>query len=550
MQTRISKDSISCISILLILVLGLFLTSCSQPDAMGSVSLSFDNSKSIEPGSSATVSSIRFYGAKNDGTILQPKILSLVDGPKVDGLTVGTWTFSVEGLNSEGATITEVATQSGVNIKSDKLTQIFFVLRYLTIGNGDYSLTVNWPEGLPEFKKVEATVGNETVEGTVTGNSVLLTGTKPVGDYLVGLIFTNKSGTTKAFSSLEMANIYKSLESKGTIKLEAADFPQAGKPVVTVTDITGGKQVTISGGTSGAAILYTTDGTDPVLSSSLYTSAIELTSAGTKTIKAIACKEGMIDSSVASTSVIVEQAAIPTFSPSSATFSSTQTVTMTSTAGSTIYYTTDGTTIPTTGSSAITSGGSITVSATTTIKAMTVKSGMVNSAIGVGVYTKKKIYAIGDTGPAGGFIFYINPNAATQDWTYLEAAPTDNGPWLWGSAIKTDVTATAIGTGKVNTAIIVAKMGIESIAAKECADKKITYNNVTYSDWFLPSKDELNQIYIQKLKLGSFCYGHYWSSSEYDMYNSWDQFFGDDGRQNAYGKNANYFYVRAIRSFK
>ncbi len=553
-ETRIKmrKNSMSCISLLLILSVGLLLASCSQPDATGSVSLFLDNSKSIGPGSSATVNSIRFSGTKGDGTVLQPQILTLGNGAKVEGITVGTWTFSVEGLNSEGTVITEVATQGNVSIESGKQTQLSFALRYLSSGEGDYSLTVNWPAGLPTFEKVEATVGTETVEGTVTNNSALMTGTKSVGDYSIEVTFTNKSGTTITFPYLEMTNIFKGLESKGTIELETADFPQTAKPVVTVTDMTGGKQVTISSSMGESTIYYTADGTDPSSSSTkkTYTNAFDLTSAGTKTIKAIASKEGLVDSAVASTSVTVEQATIPTFSPSSATFSSTQTVMMTSTDGSTIYYTTDGTTIPTTSSSSITSGGSINVSDTTTFKAMAVKSGMVNSATAEGTYTKKSVYAVGETGPAGGKIFYVNTNHTYGAWTYLEAALTDEpGTYVWGSYMDTGATSWGIGMGKGNTEAIVTKLGSSCAAAKVCADKTITYNNVTYSDWFLPSNDELYQMYINldASHLAGFVSSPYWSSSENDANNAWNRIVYT-GNYNLYSKDHS-FSVRAIRSF-
>ncbi|WP_320128425.1 chitobiase/beta-hexosaminidase C-terminal domain-containing protein [uncultured Sphaerochaeta sp.] len=555
MKTRMKKDSISCIYIVLLLVFGLLLASCSQPDATGSVSLSLDNSKSIGPGSSATVSSIRFSGTKGDGTVLQSQLLSLGDGAKVEGITVGTWTFFVEGLNSEGTTITEVATQNNVSIESGKQTQVSFALRYLATGNGDYSLTVTWPQGLPAFEKVEATVGTETEEGTVTNNSALMTGTKPVGDYSIEVTFTNKSGTTLTFPYLEMANIFKGLESKGTIELEDADFPQAEEPVVTVTDMTGGKQVTISGGTSGATIYYTTDGTDPSSSSTkeIYTSAIGLTSAGTKTIKAIASKQGLIDSTIASTGVTVLQATTPVFSPSSATFSDSQKITITSTPGSLICFTTDGTTAPTLSSFVVASGESMVFSDTTVVKAMAVKEGMVNSAIAEGIYTKEVIYAIGDTGPAGGIIFY-DRGSSSGEWRYMEAASADeSGPYAWGGyGTLLGKTSTDMGKGEVNTKTIVAALdalGESNYAAKICDDKTVTILGVTYDDWFLPSKYELNLMYNKRSLIGGFNASVYVCSSEMDATSSWYQDFSQSGVAGSANKKVAFLYIRAVRSF-
>ena len=49
------------------------------------------------------------------------------------------------------------------------------------------------------------------------------------------------------------------------------------------------------------------------------------------------------------------------------------------------------------------------------------------------VWLSQEGYALGDTGPAGGLIFYENPNAAADGWRYLEAAPFDqSGGAKWG----------------------------------------------------------------------------------------------------------------------
>ncbi len=73
-------------------------------------------------------------------------------------------------------------------------------------------------------------------------------------------------------------------------------------------------------------------------------------------------------------------------------------------------------------------------------------------------------------------------------------------------------TGTALGTGKSNTERIVAQNGLGSYAAKICSE----YSNDLYSDWFLPSKDELDCMYLNRGAFaGSVLPGVYWSSSEY-----------------------------------
>jgi hypothetical protein len=63
----------------------------------------------------------------------------------------------------------------------------------------------------------------------------------------------------------------------------------------------------------------------------------------------------------------------------------------------------------------------------------------------------------------------------------------------------------------------------------------------------LPSKDELDKLYINKVAIGGFAGDIYWSSSEFVAYDAWYQNFGDG---NQYGNFKDYSYrVRAVRAF-
>ena len=140
----------------------------------------------------------------------------------------------------------------------------------------------------------------------------------------------------------------------------------------------------------------------------------------------------------------------------------------------------------------------------------------------------------------GGIIFYIDETGKHG----LIAAPNDQSVSAkWGCYGTTGGTSTAIGTGQANTLAIVNKCSEGGIAARICND--LVLNG--YSDWFLPSKDELNQMYLKINVLGGLIFRWYWSSSEYNAGYAWGQLFGDGNRSADY-KNTTYF-VRAVRAF-
>ena len=178
------------------------------------------------------------------------------------------------------------------------------------------------------------------------------------------------------------------------------------------------------------------------------------------------------------------------------------------------------------------------------------------------LYANWKVPGVGDIGPSGGYIFY-DKGSYSDGWRYLEAAPagwsggTEDPYKEWGGYGTTlGGIGTAIGTGKSNTDKIVSKFGNAEpdekktdYAAKLCSDLKVTKDGVVYDDWFLPSKDELNQMYrnLDKSNLGGFSDNNYWSSSENDANYAWSQYiyFGVQDTNNRYIYNR----VRAVRAF-
>jgi hypothetical protein len=160
-----------------------------------------------------------------------------------------------------------------------------------------------------------------------------------------------------------------------------------------------------------------------------------------------------------------------------------------------------------------------------------------------------KTYKIGDTGPAGGLVFY-DKEVVTNGWRYLEAALNDIGPTQWGVRdTSVNGTSTAAGTGRANTQRIVPALEErgEDGAALLCTSLNIN----GYTGWFLPSQDELNLMYVNlKAKgLGGFGNGFYWSSSQSSARNDNAQVQRfSDGYQYRDDKS-NTYSVRACRQF-
>ncbi len=160
------------------------------------------------------------------------------------------------------------------------------------------------------------------------------------------------------------------------------------------------------------------------------------------------------------------------------------------------------------------------------------------------------VYAIGDIGPAGGLVFYVNANFATDAWQYLEAAPAVT-EWVsrqWGaSAVFVGGTSGAAGAGLENTRLIVEAIGATATGrAAQLCDSLIEGGQ---EDWFLPSQSELNLMYqnLHLAGLGGFTAIGYWSSTEHSADNAWRQSFSTGLQSN--NIKASTYRVRAIRRF-
>ncbi len=156
----------------------------------------------------------------------------------------------------------------------------------------------------------------------------------------------------------------------------------------------------------------------------------------------------------------------------------------------------------------------------------------------------------------GGVVFYLDGSGGGLICAVIDQDIDQDGGsgihWYSDRDTVTNAVDTVIGTGQANTTTIIGVQGAGSYAATVCDN----YSVGAYSDWFLPSKNELNAMYQKREKITvtaleheGFTFGgdYYWSSSECSKHCAWRQNFKDGSQLNG----SKYFpnSVRAVRAF-
>ena len=162
------------------------------------------------------------------------------------------------------------------------------------------------------------------------------------------------------------------------------------------------------------------------------------------------------------------------------------------------------------------------------------------------------VHTIGES-YGGGIVFYVYDGGQHG----LIASTSDQSSsmrWYGGTYVDTGARADGIGAGLKNTAIIIANQAPvdgNPFAATVCNEYSVTVAGVTYGDWYLPSKYELNLLWLQRNVVGGFSnspQNAYYSSTEDDYGDAFAQYFNSTGAQFQSPKYAQ-GHVRAIRAF-
>ena len=561
----------------------------------GSLNLQAETSRTIEPNLiEISCASYKAKGTHSDGIHTFEKSFTGIT-TKIDQLIVGEWSVYIEGYNSEGVLIAK-SNRLRLTIQESQTTNASFQLSYLTEGNGTLALTVKVSASDSSVASVRISVVNTSdVEDILSIQKPVnavdgyfeysVSKSYPAGGYRISAAMLDGADNPVGTRFVESAIVYPNLTSE---RIWTGPSSRVVDPVITPenSEIDDETVITISSATEGAEIYYTIDGSTPTATGSSIKYTGPFTIDRSRTIKAIATKAGFEVSSVVTKEYFITVARMALANPIHYSLAievpeewnewdsvisgvcATLYASLTPTNNDAEYsWYIDGE--PAVFNNGDTVGSFFVLElGTFGVHNIDLHQGkhiiQVQCKVGATVLTSEYMIAVsnsgagssgyniasGDQGPAGGYIFYDKGNYS-DGWRYLEAAPADlNGRFIWGD-FGTFGTSTEIGRGSTNTELIVAN---STETTENAANACLDYSVNGYADWFLPSKDELNLMYLNLKSNGIGCFADdydYWSSSEFNATMVWGQSFSN-GTQNYNGGHNSLVSqnrVRPVRAF-
>ncbi|MBP8640522.1 MAG: chitobiase/beta-hexosaminidase C-terminal domain-containing protein, partial [Oscillospiraceae bacterium] len=315
-----------------------------------------------------------------------------------------------------------------------------------------------------------------------------------------------ESRSLNSFQSYYLNNgyvIYRNPNRENVTYTPSTDVPLDGEtvpgqkeeaPKSHTTAFVGGKSVTLTSSTAGAAIYYTLNGSAPSVNSTPYTGAISVNN--TTKLRAIAVSNVYPESSILEYTIKVPQIALPTAAISSGLssgnlVSSGSQVKLSSITGATIYYTTDGT-APTSSSKVYTSP--IILTQDTTIKAFAQAQGMLASEIASFNYRIGAVYIISSSAETGGGISPTGSSSALATTSKaFSIKPSD------GYAIK-DVLVDGTSVGAVSSYTFSNVSADHTIIARFKSTATIPFTDIATERW---SYDAVSFVYAKGLFNGT-----------------------------------------------
>jgi uncharacterized protein YjdB len=537
---------------LFILIMGLALSGCSNP-------------------------------VKSDPAPLLPSTIVFADGSAVvKQLGSGTYTNTVSGdgtgavtyASGTPATATVDASTGAVTLVaagSTVITAAKAATATYAAASNTYTLTVTllipstivFSDGAAVTRQIGSGAYTNAVSGVGDGAVTYGSGTPATAtvDTNTGAITLVAAGTTIITASKAATATYAAVTNAYTLTVTKIPSTVIFADGAAVTkQIGSGAYTNAVSGVGDGAVTYTS-GTPATATVNSSTGAVTLVAGGTTVITATRAASAMYAAATNTYTLTVTKI------PSTIIFADGDAVTdgvghadytnPVSGAGTgTITYTSSNTTVATVNSST----GAVTLLARGTTVITANKAATATYAAVSNAYTLT-VQGIG-TYIGGGIIAYIlkpgDPGYIAGVPHGLIAAIGDQSTgivWALPAYKTTSVPAPGavhqpIGTGLANTNAIVAQNGAgTTYAAGLCrAYTNSDTGTGVYSDWYLPSYDELRQIYYNRAEIGGFSPGtNYWSSSEYTNSQAWCEMVTGDYPE-AYTKDSPY-YVRAVRSF-